>query len=194
MTRGTVYRSAEWRARISHGVRAANERRRARERVSPTDLTALSRPGAPVRPELRGLVDAAGSELEELVGALGGREADTPQRLLLVHDCARLSVLIGALFVRWAQTQDEETATRLGTLIGARRAQLRELGLERHEKTLDLQSYLAARAREREVAQAPRGDANGEAAVVEVMQRDDRAAAAPLERDAREEEPEEERS
>ncbi len=189
---GAAYGSAAWRERIGAGLRAYHERRRVAERIMPADVLALGRPGASVRPEVRRFLVAAEQELGELTAAVGGEHA-TPQRILLAQDCARLSTLIGALFTRWAQTQDEETATRLGTLIGARRAQLRELGLERFAKPVpDLATYLAekARAAERETAQDGAGRDNGAVPDHEVEHCDDRAAVAPLEREAREEEEE----
>lgn len=141
----------------------------------PSDIVELTRTDASVRPEVRRFLSSAEQELEELIGALGGRDHVTPQRLLLAQDAARLSVVIAALFVRFAQTGDEETAARIGTLIAARRAQLRELGLERFEREVNLSDYLAQRAADR---QEPAGSTNGEPIEAQVVEGNDPGAGA----------------
>jgi len=144
---GARYGSPEWKARVGAGVRRHFEVRRERARIMPCDLIALARPGSAVRRELRPLLDAGEAELTALVGAIGAERA-SPQRLLVAQDVARLGVLVRALMLRFGQDGDGETASKIGTLIGVRRAGLLALGLDEQRHEVSLHEYLAQRAAE----------------------------------------------
>lgn len=160
------YRSPEWRANVARGLRRRYEVLRRAARITPSDLVALARVGSPVRAELRPLVDAAASELEELVAALGGQDHVSPQRLLLAQDVVRLGLLVRALMQRFAQSGDADLASRLGTLLSTRRAGIVALGLERHAREVSLKDYVAQRERE---TRDGAGGANGSVTEAEVV-------------------------
>jgi hypothetical protein len=140
-------KSPEHRARISRGLKRHYDRLRAQQRILPSDLRALRRRGGPVRRELRPLIEQAGRELEELLDAVGGETS--PQRQILAQDVARIGLLVRALFMRFVQTEDEDIASKMGTLVATRRAGLQALGLDREIREIQLDEYLREKATQR---------------------------------------------
>jgi hypothetical protein len=128
-------------------------RTRAAATILPSDLKALRSRSGPFKPALVALAAQAAEQREQLLEALGGRDRVSPQRQALVEDAAALGLLARALLLRFAQTEDAELASRVATLLSARRASLQAVGLEEHREELTLAEYLAQRDRELEAAQ-----------------------------------------
>jgi hypothetical protein len=170
------------RARVSRGLRRYHDVQREAARVRPADLVALSRAGvkshAPVRPALLPFLAAGADETAALISQLGGAEALTPARRLLAEDTGRLGALARALVARFAETADSEIASRVATLVNARRQNLMALGLERVVQDVeDLSVYLRHRASAAAASNGSGGDA--EVGLVE-----DRPATGRVERPA----------
>jgi hypothetical protein len=138
--------SEEWKQRISAGLRRHHQRRREYQRVNPRDLT-LIRSGK-VTASLRPLLPVAEAEMAELLEACGG-ESISPQRRAILEDAVRLGLVLRAELLRYAQTQDPDSASRVSTLANARRASLSAVGLDRFAKDVDLRAYLAAKGTEK---------------------------------------------
>lgn len=147
----------------SQSLRRFHALRRERLRVLPSDLTAIER-GLPMRPENRELLSPAVETAERLLEALGDRVSE--QERLLVYDVARLDVLVGALFRRALTAADGETAelaTKIGTLVGQRRASLLAIGLRERREEKSLDDFLAARTADGAIITPPeRGSASGD--------------------------------
>jgi hypothetical protein len=137
-------------------VRRANERRRHVAKIVPKDLVAIRNSGQ-VPPHLRDLIEGAHVEVADLIDALGGPDAVSPQRRALVHDACRVGLILRAELLRYIQTGEGDSAARVGTLTGQRRATLQALGLDRVSREVDLNSYLREHA-----AEKARRRANGE--------------------------------
>ena len=158
---GAPRSSPEWRARVSAGLRRYYERRRYVAKVVPSDLAAIRTSGQ-VPAHLAPFLEAAHVEAEALIEALGGPDALSPQRCALVHDVARVGLVMRAELARYVQSGEGDSAARVGTLAGQRRATLQALGLDRVTRELDLESYLRKHAAEKARQAGPDG-ANGEA-------------------------------
>jgi hypothetical protein len=140
--------TAEIRARISRGVNRANEVRRIRHRVEPRDLTRLQQSGT-VPERIAPFLEGAAVEAAELIQALGGPDAVSPQRRALIEDCARIGLVLRATLARYVQGDgaDAELGSKVGTLAAARRANLQALGLDRVAKDVpSLRSYVASKS------------------------------------------------
>jgi hypothetical protein len=152
--------SNEHRDRIGHGLKRFHERKRKLARVLPGDLREVSASGT-VRPELKFVVKEAGEEASQVLEALGS--SPSPQQRLLVADLARLGAVLRLELMRAMQMADSgESVARVGSLVGHRRSILALLGLQRRERELDLRTYLAQRASEREAPQDHAGATNGD--------------------------------
>lgn len=139
-------RTPEEKRNIGHGLDRFHAVRVARERVTPADLRALSRPGGPTRPEFRPLLELAAIETETLLEALGGADRVSPQRRVLLDDFVRVGLPMKGLLAKYAQTGDPEIASRIGTLASVRRSMLVAIGLDERREELDLRGYMAKRA------------------------------------------------
>jgi hypothetical protein len=140
--------TAEWhewkRERTRVGtLRGLETKRRKQElaeqqgRLRPVDLSRFEN-GAVVNERLRPLVADATRESIAIAEALGGVQELTPQKIALIHDLARVGVVMRAVVELFLQSGDAELASKVGTLASVRRAHLTTLGLERFEKRLDL--------------------------------------------------------
>jgi len=139
----TTRGSEQWRARVAEGKRreAASARKRReydREaaRLRPVDLARFEELGL-VPERLRHLVARAGEEVAELVAALGGEAELSPQRRILLDDCARLGVALNIVMQLLLQGDAEnpgELASRVATLANARRQHLVTIGLNKYER------------------------------------------------------------
>jgi hypothetical protein len=140
---GAVKCSPEWRERVAQGTRRALARRR----VLPEHMRLLMRGivAEPVRPLLRASV----AEAAEFLDASGGDEAG-PKVRAMCGIAATMSLLANVLLLGFVQKPDEETAVRIGSLLGSRARVLSALGLPAVRKELDLTAYL----RDREAAGA----------------------------------------
>lgn len=155
---GPQVRTPEWRQRQSEGLRRWNARRRQMAAVAPSELLELEKTGT-VSPSLRPYAAQAIEEADQLAQALGGVENLSPQRLVLIQDATRVGLVMRAMLARFLQGDgDPELASRIGTLVGARRTSLTALGLDRVSKEPDLAGYIASKA-----AQDHPGAANGSA-------------------------------
>jgi hypothetical protein len=156
---GPLVGTDEWRQRVSAGVARWHARRRELARVVPSELLELEKSGT-VQPSLRPYAAQAIEEADALARALGGTDAISEQRLVLLQDAARIGILIRALLARFLESgADGELATKIGTLVGTRRGLLASLGLERACKELSLHDYLAQKAEASEDrAQGTNGD------------------------------------
>jgi hypothetical protein len=153
----------EHRDAIGHGQRRRHERQRKlaelereAKRLRPSDLIAFEKLGL-VHERLAPLVELAGVEAANVLGGLGGPENVSPQRQVLLEDFTRLGVALRALTGLLVQGGDvAELSSRIATLANARRQHLQALGLERYEKSLDLDTYARAvhEAHEREASEA----------------------------------------
>jgi hypothetical protein len=165
--------------RRSEAAIRAHARRRERARVQPKDLVKLRRSGT-VPEHLLPFLESAELEAGEFIEASGGPDMVSPKVKAILEDTARMGLVLRAELARYIQTGDSDAGSRVGTLASARRASLVAIGLERFEKTLDLQTYLRQRAEDEaqapEAAQAPAGPTNGEAGEPEVVVVEDRAA------------------
>jgi hypothetical protein len=141
----------EARARISHGVRYVNERRREASRISRGTLRRL-REGE-VHPAVSPFLAAAEAELGDFARALGG-EAISPQRAALIADCAALGLLLRCETARYVQSMDEQAVTRCSSLASARQRILALVGIDERKAEIDLQTYLRLRQREAEAARS----------------------------------------
>jgi hypothetical protein len=148
--------SSDWRANVGEGRRraAADKRRREEhdaEQARHREALALSdfeRTGA-VAASLREAALESEREAAGFVQALGGPERVSEQRLAIVRDLARAGVVVRALFAQMLKSGalELDAVAKLTTLIGARRAGLLALGLDRVEAdALDLATYIAQRA------------------------------------------------
>jgi hypothetical protein len=146
--------TAEWRDRVREGKRRRDVETAARARVAPRDLRRLERNGT-VAGSLRPLVPLAREEAYQLTEALGGPDAVSPQRRVLIDDLTAVGIVLRATLALFLQNGDPELASKVGTLAGARRASLQALGLDRVAKEIDLRDYLEQAAENRA------GDANG---------------------------------
>ena len=118
-------------------------RKREEQWVTTADVENLRKPTSPASPALRVDARAAAVELEVLVAALGGPENISPQREILAADASRLGLVARALMRLFAQSESPEVASRIATVLTARRATLAALGLDEHRAEHDLESYLA---------------------------------------------------
>jgi len=133
----------------SQSVQRWWEHRRALWRVSPGELVELQKHGT-VSESLKACAVLAQEEALALTDALGGADALSEQRMVLIQDTARLGLVLRAVMARFLQGDgDPELASRVASITGARRASLQALGLDRVSKELDLQSYLAEAAKDR---------------------------------------------
>jgi hypothetical protein len=135
------------RARISHGLKRYHDRQRKVAEVSPRDLRRLEKSGT-VAEALRPLLPIAAEEAYELTEALGGPEAVSPQRRMIIEDLAAMGITLRATLALFLQSSDSELVSKISALASARRASLQALGLERISKELDLTTYLAQKAAE----------------------------------------------
>jgi len=91
------------------------------------------------------LVPAVTAFGRELYDATGGDDA-SPQRKALVRSAMRLELSEAAISLRFRQTADPELASRLSSVATAKRAILRDLGLERAAQPVpSLQAFMAQR-------------------------------------------------
>lgn len=136
----------EWRERRLQGIDRWKQRRREMARVAPSELLELEKTGT-VSPSLKPYAVQTIEEADALALALGGAEHVSPQRLVLIQDCARVGLVMRAVLARFLQGDgDPELASKVATMASTRRALLSALGLERVEKELDLHAYIAAKA------------------------------------------------
>jgi hypothetical protein len=141
--------------------------------MSPGEIVELQKSGA-VSESLKPYAVLAQEEGLALVSAQGGLENISEPRLVLIRDTVRLGIVLRALVAKFLQGEgDPEVASKIGTLVGARRASLQALGLERISRELDLQSYIAQRAAQ-DAAEAE----NAEQSDAESTGADDRASVA----------------
>lgn len=140
------------RQRISRGLNRYHEVRRKQERVLPVHLEMIERGQAP--PHLRALSREAARLNSELLEAMGGEDAVTPQQRLAVGIVSSLGFLAGAMMLRFQQTEDPDVATRAGSLLSTQIRALTTIGMERVAKDVDLRSYLATRAQSETAPQA----------------------------------------
>jgi hypothetical protein len=103
-------------------------------KVLPSDLRALAEGRAGMKSSLRPHVADSVSELADLAQALGGLDEISEQKRALLEDYARVGLLLRALLTRFGATLNDDTATRIGTLVNVRRQTLALLGLERFER------------------------------------------------------------
>jgi len=161
---------------IARGTKRGLERRKRIARIAPGEILELQRSGtlsASLRP-------FAAQAIEESLGflqALGGDdEGISEQRMALVQDAARAGLVLRALMAKTLQGDDPDgdTISKICSLINARRANLVAIGLERRERELDVNEYLARKA-----AENPPGatiDAQSEPAGVVVTASDESSA------------------
>jgi hypothetical protein len=135
---------------IARGTRWALEKRRRIARIAPGEILKLQRSGtlsASLRP-------FAAQAIEESLGflqALGGdEEGVSEQRMALVQDAARAGLVMRALMAKVLQSDepDGDAISKICSLINARRANLVAIGLERRERELDVNEYVARKAAE----------------------------------------------
>jgi hypothetical protein len=131
---------------VAAGLRRYHERRRKVAKVAPRDLRRLEKSGTVVH-ALKPLLPLAAEEAYELTEALGGLDAVSPQRRVLIEDLVAIGLALRATLALFLQNGDPELASKVGTLASARRSSLQAVGLERIAKELDLASYLAAQDR-----------------------------------------------
>lgn len=110
------------------GSRIGWQKRRARSRVWPADISRVERDGE-VPPSLQPQLPIAKSEAEELARGLGGANNLSPQQAILVQDFAWLGVIMRGLIWLWIRTEDPEVGGRVATIASARRATLQLLGI-----------------------------------------------------------------
>ena len=165
---GVFHHSRESKAKIGHGVRQRNARRRIeaeleaeRASVQPRDVRRLLDEGI-VSESIRPWAALARDEAEELLRAVGGEDA-TPQRKALAEDFARVGIILRAELARYVRTGDQDSASRIAASVNARRQILGLLGLNRIARdAITLDAYLASKAAE--VARdATNGGARGSA-------------------------------
>jgi len=138
--------SDEWRERVRVASIRGQALKAERRKVRPGDLHTLRMSGT-VRAELLPFIGLAERETAELVGALGGIDAVSPQRRILIEDLARMGLCLRGELARYMQTADGEAAGRVATIGRARAATLAQLGLDRFERDVpDLRTYTAQRA------------------------------------------------
>ena len=140
--------SEQVRRRISSGTRYGLSKRAALARIAPGELLELQRNGT-LSKSLRPFAADAIGEAVAIVADLGGEDRLSAQQMALVQDATRLGLLLRALVAYIAQGDalDLESVGKVTTLIGARRASLTALGLERHaEDVPDLRAYLEQRS------------------------------------------------
>lgn len=143
--------SLAWRARVSEGVRLAQERQRARERVLPADLRAALQSGA-VRPSLRAWVELEADALLAYEAALDGAQL-APWKWHALHSAARLGVVESELSLRFAQAPDPELATKIASVAAQRSRLLERVGIDRAERPVpDARTYAAQREAEKREA------------------------------------------
>jgi hypothetical protein len=141
----------------SQSVRRWWEHRRALVAVSPGELVELQKRGT-VSESLKHCAALAQEEALALTSALGGVDALSEQRLILIQDTARLGLVLRAVMARFLQGDgDPELASRVASITGARRASLQALGLERASREIDLAEYLKRKDAEDRVS-----DTNGD--------------------------------
>jgi hypothetical protein len=132
---------------VSAGLRRYHDHRRKVAKVAPRDLRRLEQSGT-VALALKPLLPLAAEEAYELTEALGGLNAVSPQRRVLIEDLVAIGLALRATLALFLQSSDPELASKVGTLAAARRASLQALGLERVAKELDLNAHLAKYERE----------------------------------------------
>jgi len=143
MTRpGTEYRSPEWKRRVSEGLKHHYARKRQVAAVRPRDLARLERSGT-VTLALRPLLSIAAEEAYELTEALGGSDALSPQRRMVIEDLTAMGITLRATLALFLQNYDTELASKISALASARRVSLQTLGLDRVAKELDISAYIA---------------------------------------------------
>ena len=147
------------RARLSDRGKRAWQRRREQAAVRPAELERFRRAGI-VAPALLPLVALADAECVALLRSLGGDRV-SEQRKVLIQDACRLGVVMRGELQRYLATQDSEAATRVASLVSARRASLVAAGLDEHRVEHDLASYLAQRAAERDTTTQEETGADG---------------------------------
>lgn len=150
----------ETRAKISRGLaryhvvrrkKASLQREREQElaRIRPRDLQRLRRSGT-VNAPLMPLLEIAEAEAGELTAALGGPDAVTPQRRMLIEDATAVGIVLRAELGFYMQNPNSDSAQRVGSLTNTRRQSLATLGLDRMAREVpSLAEYL----RQRETAQ-----------------------------------------
>ena len=159
--------SPEWRERVRRGAKRGLDRRRESKRARPRDLDRLTAQGL-VAESLRPIVAVAVQEAVEITQALGGADRVTPQQRILIEDLCSTGIALRGTLALYLQKPDPELGSRISTMVGARRANLALLGLERFQRELSLDEYLRSKSRETapgapiasEDAPTPRG--NGE--------------------------------
>ena len=110
------------------------------------------------------LVIHALDEREILVDAFGGPDELTPQRLLILEEILALGIAGRALMRRFLRNSGEgQLASRVGALFANRRAALRALGLDRHQREVTLADHLAARADDQEGHTAQEAESQSDA-------------------------------
>jgi hypothetical protein len=135
---------------ISRGTKRALEMRRRIARIAPGEILELQRSGT-LSTSLRPFASQAVEESLGFLQALGGdEESVSEQRLALVQDAARAGLMMRALMAKVLQSDepDGDAISKICSLINARRANLVAIGLERRERDLDVNEYLARKAAE----------------------------------------------
>jgi hypothetical protein len=140
---GAEYQSPEWRRRVSEGLKHHYARKRKFAAVRPRDLARLERSGT-VAPALRPLLSIAAEEAYELTEALGGSDALSPQRRVVIEDLAAMGITLRATLALFLQSCDTELVSKISALASARRASLQALGLDRISQEIDLAAHIEA--------------------------------------------------
>ena len=133
---------------IARGTKRGLERRKRIARIAPGEILELQRSGT-LSASLRPFAALAVEESLGLIQALGGdEEGISEQRMALVQDAARAGLVLRALMAKTLQGDDldGDAISKICSLINARRANLVAIGLERRERELDVNEYLARKA------------------------------------------------
>ena len=104
--KGTHHSAAD-REKIARRTAAALARKRARERIAPSEVLELERHGTISR-NLRPFAIQAAQESHDLAEALGGVDAISEQRRVLIADCGRLGLVLRAMLARFLQGADAD--------------------------------------------------------------------------------------
>lgn len=110
--------------------------------MAPRDLERLQKSGT-IAPSLLPLVPIAEMESAELIDALGGSDAITPQQRILIEDAVAVGMTLRGTLALYLQKNDPELGSRISGMATTRRGIMQALGLQRAQREVaSWESYL----------------------------------------------------